>query len=86
MAMIDSVRVRVGKERGDEDDRADVSRALSPVEPRADQSSQSRSCVDRGLVYSTETVRLRWCVVDDSRLKEGRLATTRLAGTGKNAR
>jgi len=84
--MIDSVRVRVGKERGDNVDRADESRALSPVEPRADQSSQSLSCVDRGLVYNTENVRLRWCVVDASMLKEGRLATTRLTGTGKNVR
>ena len=43
----DSVRVRIGKERSDEDEDecANASRALLPVEPRVAQSSHARNRV-----------------------------------------
>ena len=89
----DSVRVRIGEERGDEDEdeRVYASRALLPVEPRVAQSSNARNRVGRGLLRTHRhrlpgPRALRLCVAGTSTgtLKRPRSVPARIAGRCKS--
>jgi len=90
----DSVRVRIGKERGDKDEderRANASRALLPVEPHVAQFSHARNRVSRGLLRTHRhrvlgPRALRLCVAGTSTgtLKRPRSVPARIAGKCKS--